>query len=535
MRRTAGLATTLFLLLAPGAAGKPFCVNTGGCPAADNRTTVQAGLDAAASNGGPDTVKIGSPESVPPGTAYSYASSSSNPVHIIGLGRVQTTLSNGNGLNITGPGSRVSNLTYAMPGDSSNYAFVLGGGSVVSNVAITGGGSTTGGIFFQSAGTGRVERTLIELPVAGGLAIHAGSGSVTVEDSVLQGGQGINVEATGASVTVRRSSIRVGDTGLNVIGGLVTAEDVSIRHAPGPAGTGALVNAATGSPTAELRANHVTFYGSGGPSSYALQVFMNNPSRASRATLRNSILRNYAHIDRTAYKGEASISLAYSIFAPATIDSYSAPGSGMGEVTLGPGNRTGDPGLDDPANGNFRLRSNSIAVNAGDPTGVAFGESSTDLAGLPRISGGRRDIGAFEFQFPPPARPAQPAEQRARAAFTASSATVGPNGRGSVLMRCRLPASVTCNVGLSLQAAQSQLSAKRRKKPKKVGTVKGKVRGGKSGRVPLKLNKRGKKALRKRRKLKVTAKGTVKAKGATTARVTKKLTLKLKKKRRKRR
>ncbi|WP_460971876.1 choice-of-anchor Q domain-containing protein [Spirosoma migulaei] len=61
----------------------------------------------------------------------------------------------------------------------------------------------------------------------------------------------------------------------------------------------------------------------------------------------------------------------------------------------GIGNLTTDPLFVDRINYDFRLNPNSPAINAGDPTST--GLPITDLAGLPRIQGGRVDIGAYEF------------------------------------------------------------------------------------------------------------------------------------------
>ncbi len=64
----------------------------------------------------------------------------------------------------------------------------------------------------------------------------------------------------------------------------------------------------------------------------------------------------------------------------------------------GIGNRSINPQFVDAANGNFQLQSTSPLINAGDPASTTATVGNTDLAGGIRISSGRVDIGAFEYQ-----------------------------------------------------------------------------------------------------------------------------------------
>lgn len=68
-----------------------------------------------------------------------------------------------------------------------------------------------------------------------------------------------------------------------------------------------------------------------------------------------------------------------------------------GAANYGRHNLTGDPRFVDPARGNFQLLSDSPCINAGKKV-EDFKENSLDLAGNPRVVGGKIDIGAHERQ-----------------------------------------------------------------------------------------------------------------------------------------
>jgi hypothetical protein len=61
------------------------------------------------------------------------------------------------------------------------------------------------------------------------------------------------------------------------------------------------------------------------------------------------------------------------------------------------GNITNAPLFVDQASSNLRLQPNSPCINAGNNSYIT---NTTDLDGNPRASGGRVDIGAYEYQWP---------------------------------------------------------------------------------------------------------------------------------------
>jgi hypothetical protein len=104
-----------------------------------------------------------------------------------------------------------------------------------------------------------------------------------------------------------------------------------------------------------------------------------------------------AALSRTASGGgTANITTDYSDYSrPTSAD------TGPGSITE-TNHLTADPGFLNATD--FHLRSDSPMIDAGDPVGLAPGESPTDASGRSRIVDGggdcvaRRDVGAFEFQ-----------------------------------------------------------------------------------------------------------------------------------------
>jgi predicted outer membrane repeat protein len=66
----------------------------------------------------------------------------------------------------------------------------------------------------------------------------------------------------------------------------------------------------------------------------------------------------------------------------------------------GTGNIDADPRFVDPAGGNLRLQASSPAIDVGNTSAVPPG-ITTDLEGMPRVSGAAVDMGAYEYQHAP--------------------------------------------------------------------------------------------------------------------------------------
>ena len=155
--------------------------------------------------------------------------------------------------------------------------------------------------------------------------------------------------------------------------------------------------------TSDVTAHHVTLLGNGlGNSDGVLAVA--SPSGGNTAktnvTITGSIVRGFVtSLARFGGGGESNLTIDWSDYEPTKSD------SGPGQLVEGANKLDVDPGLRDPAASppNLRLRGDSPLIDAGDPAGLATGESTTDVDGKPRIAGGRADIGAAEYQGKPTA------------------------------------------------------------------------------------------------------------------------------------
>ena len=127
-------------------------------------------------------------------------------------------------------------------------------------------------------------------------------------------------------------------------------------------------------------------------------VFYNINSTQSTSTtynlnetyLTNCIIWQNASPDSPVFKSSVQSNSAYNqLYTTYSLIQGGYPGTG---------NLNLDPRFIDPGSGDYRLSSSSPAINVGDPDSVNL--PTTDLAGNPRLQGGRVDMGAYEFTAP---------------------------------------------------------------------------------------------------------------------------------------
>jgi hypothetical protein len=406
MRRAAFLAFAAALLLPallPGhAAATIYCVAEPSCPPDGlGAVSLKTAVTAANENATPDTVRIG------PGEFISETVTASKEVDIVGAGRDATTIvadpsvSELLSLQVSGDSS-VSNLGLRVT-KTNSVALRLGDGADTSDLSIDADDALTSmtGVLAEDPGT---EASRLDIRLGPDLSSEAVSMSAgIVADSYLEAGIGIG--ATDGPTIARRMRIRAG-SGILSVGGVITVRDSVVEPDPASANFfGLTVGSSNGAPETPgiIVAVNLTIVGNGVPNSVGVAVQGNTGDAA--ANLLNSIVAGvqFSLLRNEAVGDDTDLTLRYTSY-----DSSKASlgGFGSGSDTF-QNNLDSAPasGFVDGRSGDYRLRPDSVLVDAGSPVAPT---SETDFRGLPRVRDGDADgssladIGAFEYQRVPP-------------------------------------------------------------------------------------------------------------------------------------
>jgi hypothetical protein len=371
-----------------------YCVHqSGGCDAGtiDVGSNLQDALDDADANAGADTVEVGA------GTYtgnFTY-SNGLDPVTIVGVGP-QTVLTEPavDFTTVLHGGTSVVNLSQlriTLPSGATSVAAAQTAGDA-DHVTIDGtpgtAGTNTGLLLWGAA---RVSHS--DLTVVGGSAVEfAGSGTTgTVTDSTLGGWTAI---LAGAGTTVNAQRIVVNDAvdALIATGGTLTVGN-SVLSTQDNGGLGAALASCGPADDGLLVLDHVTLVGPG--AGFGLYPQCGSAGRTATLSVTNSIVRGFGSTVRRAAAsgGVANATIDYSDLEANTVDDL----GGAGSVVFGAGVINADPLFAGPAD--LHLGAGSPAIDAGAPGAPA---DAVDLDGLPRLSGVRQDLGAYEVQQPAP-------------------------------------------------------------------------------------------------------------------------------------
>ncbi|HZV72379.1 MAG TPA: PKD domain-containing protein [Conexibacter sp.] len=391
-----GFVSALLALAAPAGANE-FCVAPATGCAGGQQASLQAGLDAALASPGPDTVRLPAGNVEGPG-AYDTANPD-NTVDVVGAGRDATVITSraaGYIFDIRRAGV-VSDLTVRELNPPPGGQF----GSL-----IIGNADRVGFVSVDSDGSAVVDGTARHMLATGTsyLMVHG-----TIEDSELQGSE----LATGTSDTIVRRVRSVGPTpifGQNR--SLVVSSSLFVSTMPGGTVAGFLPSPVPNS-QASIVLSNVTLIGAGGVGCTGLAVsgdnFYTRPTddnSVENATLANSIVRGCTtSVSRDGGGGDHTANLTI-LDSDLDLSPAAVLDRGNGTLTAGPGEGNvnvdplflGLPGFEQVP------RFGSPVIDRGLTHTLSAEESSTDLAGNPRIVDGdgdgtaTRDMGAFEYQ-----------------------------------------------------------------------------------------------------------------------------------------
>jgi hypothetical protein len=147
--------------------------------------------------------------------------------------------------------------------------------------------------------------------------------------------------------------------------------------------------------TTPVRSVNNTIVGHGYASDGAIQSDTNGNNSTARVLVDSTAIYGYD-------KAFVASPIGTNSFATISADFTRYQGTSTGPVALLSEALplSGDPGFVDPAAGDYRLQKTSQLIDEGNPAPLTQNESSTDLAGNPRVAsrgaGNVRDIGAYE-------------------------------------------------------------------------------------------------------------------------------------------
>ena len=376
---------------APDAGATTFCVSDPGCVSAGGTSEpdLPSAFTAASNDAAPpSTVKVG------PGT-YGIGSlvfNKPSQLAVIGAGRGQTILTtSAGGLAVSGNSNDlITSLSLRGTGFGASQLLSLGGGTA-DHVDVNLDAPGTAGVALFGSGTVKHSSVTVSGD-ADATALGFETGPSIVQDTTLTGPEGL---VSGGVTIMQRVRVSASNFGARCQSTCVF-EDSLISMSSGSS-EGLLIDCLGG--TVDLTGANLTIVG---PASASVAARCAGGGTA-HAAIDSSILRGAVlHTLQASTTGATShteIDPTYDEYDPST-SSVSGPGA----TITGPGadSINADPLFIDAAAGDYRIPFNSPAVNAGNPAVLGLLDSTTDLAGQPRVVGGRRDIGALEYQHQPP-------------------------------------------------------------------------------------------------------------------------------------
>ena len=415
-----------FALTPAGAAAATTCVGVSAPDCEASAPTIQAALEQALLSPADDRVVVGPGRFEGP---FHYSGGNGGRIELVGQG--PSTV-------LTAPPGTVADTVLALAPDS------LGDGATVSNmtVRIPANVNTTAdtGIATEVANNVRVASDAKEAQSAGPIGVRIATPGGSLRSSVVElvgGGElGVGVEtvggpatapmtisdsrvtaptavkAAGQATSVVRSRILASGSGVAACNAPVIVEDSLIRVFGSGVGLLAQGGNQCGLAQASVLARQDTILGTGvasGQTGAEAAASVSGQTPAIDVSL--SVLRDL----QTAFRSlgsagsTATVSVGASDFEAARhLEAQNGGGAAFAQTAP---NIDADPLFVNELLGEFALRGGSPAIDSAFSPPLAAGESTTDLAGAPRVLDGNgdgvaaRDMGAYEAPVPPDTTP----------------------------------------------------------------------------------------------------------------------------------
>ncbi len=417
---TSGVIGCALALSAASAEAATYCVGSSGCDATHTKSTVQAALSAVAADHATGTVRLGAGNF--PAANVSYTGST--PVTITGTGEPTTEIEDsvaGRSALLCGGTSRalLSLRALTVHVDSGGQGGIVAVDCPVNlhDVAVNTEFAVGAEAVALTAGASTITNsTLLASEVAStgspstAVAVDSGA-TLQISDSKLLGQIGVwaNGGGSGSRPSVQAHRLTIDSSGsiadgILAEGAIATVDDSLLQLTSGATGLESVDVSGHG---ASLVARQLTLIGDGstfgarsegiysmdfGASVTALDSIFAG-SDGSPASFGDPVLCDANTGD------SASLSIDHDDLAiPASDPCF---GTGTHHYLPGTHNVDVNPMFIDGPGGDYTLPSTS-PVRGLDSAPLVAGESTLDLYGRQRIRGGKRDLGAFEFQPPAP-------------------------------------------------------------------------------------------------------------------------------------
>jgi hypothetical protein len=389
------------------AAANVICVGNPVGPCGSTVASIPAALIVANGNLLDDTILVG------PGTY------SDGPYSLNGGTHALTLKGSGVGTKLTLPASATGQsyvvadhatvrdlgikLNTSMP--DNDIGISASDGSTIANVTVDGTGVLNARGLAVS--TTQITGSTVQMPGAGSVGIY-GNGAVTVSDSTVTADNGFSHSGPNSTETLSRLTFHVGaGYGVALDSGTVDIDDSVIDLGTG-GGVG--IQAANFNNSTDARvvhANHLTIVGGGANSrgvwSYAAAAGAKQTSVITMASSivwgpSTSLVAQASNGGSVGGASSATVAVSHTDYQTVT---NTIGANGAGGVSLGAGNLVNvDPAFVNAGAKDYHLSLGSAAIDAGDQAG---GTPLTDRDGNARVQDGNangvavRDLGAYEY------------------------------------------------------------------------------------------------------------------------------------------